>query len=311
MSQLHLPDSIGGLDDDLDLADAIEEYCTITGQTAATATKLANSAIAAIRESLVSDEEELCDNELLGATLMRSRPTAAAPYERRKNSAAQFHLRGTEANCHRVAQLCHVSTAATSYAARFGTLQFHYVHGFPSWILGDQRFRCAEARRLDGKPFPPRGRQGSRQAQFLQGSQQSWPVGIPLRDKDLSTFRAVLAVESGVDYLAALHFTLAAPRDCLPVAFLGPGAGSAASIHPEALSLLAGLRVRFYPHHHSGESSLRAMERRALQLIEHGCHCDAFSFAGLRRADGQPVKSLTDCIQIHPDDSVHLQELLP
>ena len=38
------------------------------------------------------------------------------------------------------------------------------------------------------------------------------------------------------------------------------------------------------------------------QLADAGADVDAFSLAGLRRMDGQPVKDLCDLAAIHPDD---------
>jgi hypothetical protein len=59
---------------------------------------------------------------------------------------------------------------------------------------------------------------------------------------------AILLVEGGPDYLAALHFALAQKRTgVLPVAILGRGQGLR-GLHPESLEHFRGRRTRIYPH---------------------------------------------------------------
>lgn len=160
---------------------------------------------------------------------------------------------------------------------------------------------------MDGKGFPPVGTLGERKAHTIRGSVKSWPVGLAVRGFATCEFRALLGVEGGPDYLSALHFTLHAKADCLPIAFLG--AGVAGAIHPEALPLINGRRVRFYPH--TDASGGAATRKWARQFADAGATVDAFSFAGLRRADGAPVKDLNDCNAIHSEDAHELAEVLP
>ncbi len=215
---------------------------------------------------------------------------------------------GTEADWQTLATFRNVALIATATAAQhLGTLLFGTVCGLPCWILADTRRLCAEARRMDGKLFPAVGTLGERKAHTLRGSVKSWPVGLAVKGYDLADFRAVLAVEGGPDYLSALHFALHGNADCLPIAFLG--AGVAGAIHPDALPLLRGRRVRFYPH--ADKSGGDAVGKWATQFAAIGAQQDAFSFAGLRKADGSPVKDLNDCNAIHPADAGELAEVLP
>jgi hypothetical protein len=213
---------------------------------------------------------------------------------------------GTEGDWRTLAQLRCISPFAPARASSLGTLRFGTVCGFRSWIITDRRRLCAEARRLDGQAFPAIGALAARKAHTIRGSVKSWPVGLCVRGFAVSDFRAVLAVEGSPDYLAALHFTLAAESDCLPIAFLG--AGAAGAIHPEALALLRGRRVRFYPHHEASGAGGRAVEKWASQLEGE---VDAYDFAGLRREDGEAVKDLNDCTRVHRDDRAELEGLLP
>lgn len=216
---------------------------------------------------------------------------------------------GTEADWRELANMRGLNWTTTAKASELGTLLFGTVFGLPSWILTDERRLCAEARRMDGEPFPAIGDLGKRKAHTIKGSVKSWPVGLSLREFTITDFRAVLIVEGGPDYLTAWDWTLRDAVDCLPVAFLG--AGTASAIHPGALDLMKGCRVRFYPHDDPNGAGLAAVEKWATQLRAIGATITAFSFTGLRKTDGSPVKDLNDCMFIHPADANQLEGLLP
>lgn len=216
---------------------------------------------------------------------------------------------GTEADWRALAVLRGLWWAAPAKASELGTLFFGTVCGFRCWILTDERRLCAEARRMDGEPFPVVGDLGERKAHTIKGSVKSWPVGLVVLGFKPSDFRALLAVEGGPDYLAALQVTLLDKSDCLPMAILG--AGTASSIHPDALNLMKGRRVRFYPHDDPNGTGGKAVEKWAAQVKGAGATVDAFSFAGLKKADSSKVKDLNDCAFIHPDHAPQLEGLLP
>lgn len=215
---------------------------------------------------------------------------------------------GTFADWQELAALRKIAVIAPATAAQhLGTLLFGTVCGCRSWILTDCRRLCAEARRMDGKLFTAVGNLGERKAHTIKGSMKAWPVGLAVRTFKPSDFRALLGVEGGPDYLAALDFTLHAHANCLPIAFLGAGAGGV--IHPDALRLLRTRRIRLYPH--TDSSGATAARKWARQIAANGATVDAFSFCGLRKADGSPVKDLNDCTQIHIEDAGELGGLLP
>lgn len=214
---------------------------------------------------------------------------------------------GTEADWRALAAKRGLWWAAPAKAAELGTLFFGTVCGHWCWILTDERRLCAEARRMDGKLFPSFGEVRERKAHTIRGSVKSWPVGLAVRRFHISDFRAVMIVEGGPDYIAALHFVLRGTSDCLPIAFLG--AGTASSIHPDAHALLLGRRGRFYQH--ADTSGNEAVRRWAAQLQTQEKAIDAFRFDGLRKMDGSSVKDLNDCVFIHPDDAWQLGGLLP
>lgn len=150
-----------------------------------------------------------------------------------------------------------------------GVLRFGNVCGCPCWIVTDETRRIAEARRLDGKPFPAVGTLGERKAHTIKGSTKAWPVGLRLRivPERLREF-AVVLVEGGPDLMAAYAALARLPmgaRDVHPVAMLG----TSATIALDALGAVAGRVVVILAH---GDDPGREAGRRwAKQLSGAGC----------------------------------------
>ncbi len=217
--------------------------------------------------------------------------------------------RGTAAELEAVARSRQLSPAAVALAQSLGTLRFGGVCGLPCWVLGDPARRIAEARRVDRQPFPAIGDLAERKAHTLRGSAKSWPVGVAVL-RSLPHFRAVMLVEGGPDYLAALHFCLEREvHDVLPVAMLGRSAGT--HIDGEALALLQGRRVRVYPHNDADGGGMTSSQIWAAQLAAQGCELDLYTLADLSRRDSQPVNDLNDCSLISATDEPQLNDLLP
>ena len=213
---------------------------------------------------------------------------------------------GTPEDWRQVAKIRRLRPYAAEVAASLGILRFGEVCGFPCWVLVEEG-RIAEARRLDGKPSPALGPLGERKAHTLRGSRKSWPLGASLLAE--SPEAAVLLVEGGPDWLAALHFLANEQRKgCVPVAMLG----RTTSISAEALPLFEGRRIRFYPHADQDGGGRQAARKWTAQLASAGAgRIDAFDFSGLFRRDGRPVSDLNDCTVIRPEDKPELSELLP
>lgn len=212
---------------------------------------------------------------------------SAAP---REIDAPAAKLReGTEAELNALASLRGLSVAVVELAAARGLLRFGEFRGQRAWFILDASRRVIQARRLDGQKWTANAK-----AWTLAGSQAAWPVGIG----EAESFPAVALCEGAPDLLAAFHFMDCEGReaDCAPVAMLG----GCARIHPDALPMFAGKRVRIFRH--SDPTGENAADRWAAQLAENGATVDAFRLDGLRRADGQPVNDLNDLAAIHPDD---------
>lgn len=206
---------------------------------------------------------------------------------------------GTEADLHALADLRNVSFAACWLARSVGLLHFGTWKDKPAWIVTDKARLNAQARRMDGELWEGIGKK----AQTLPGSWASWPLGIGTG----ANYPAFLLCEGGPDMLAALHFIHEADGEalCFPLAMLG----ASQRIHPDALPLLSGKRVRIFPH--TDEAGRAAADRWAAQLETVGATVDCADFAGLRKADGSPIEDLNDCTQIHPEDAHELKGLLP
>lgn len=202
---------------------------------------------------------------------------------------------GTAEMRQQVADTRHLSPDAVSLALGLHTLTFGSVRGHSCWILTDEEGRIAEARRMDGQPFPAEGGAlGERKAHTLPGSRKSWPVGVAALRR-IPNVRAILLVEGGPDYLAALHFAAEFGQwNVMPVAMLGRGT---TTLDPEAVELMRGRRVRIYAHRDADGGGLASARSWASQLASQGgCEVDIYQFDDeLQRIDGRPVKDLNDC----------------
>ena len=166
--------------------------------------------------------------------------------------------------------------------------------GLPCWIVTDSARSLAQARRVDGLPFPAYGRLAARKAHTIKGSVQSWPVGL----REAAVSPCVLLVEGGPDLLAACHCIAVSKRQSViaPVAMLG----AANRLSADALAMLAGKRVRIYPHADAAGEAAAALWTR--QLADAGAGtADAFRFDALRRGDGGLVKDLNDAVRVDAD----------
>lgn len=208
--------------------------------------------------------------------------------------------RGRADDLARLGDLRHLSWGALFIATSVGLLRFAHLRGQRAWIITDDERLNAQARRLDGQPWE----HIAAKAWTLPGSWASHPVGRRLAQN----YPKVLVVEGGPDLLAALDFVDREGQlcDCCPVAMLGASQRIPASAFP----IFAGKRVRIYPH--TDPPGMDGAQAWAAQLGQAGAaNIDAFGFAGLRRATGEPVEDLNDCTTIHADDAAQLKGLLP
>lgn len=173
-------------------------------------------------------------------------------------------------------------------------LRFATIADSPCWLVSDARRICAEARRLDGKPFPAVGSLAARKAHTLKGSTKSWPVGLlpGVKAERLRSLPLVL-MEGSPDLLAAYALLGVLPMDAMdvqPVAMLG----TSASISPEALQLMAGRHAVILAH--GDQAGSGAAKRWAGQLVGAGCRVKVRDLP-----DGQ---DLNDAVAAHGLDAM-------
>jgi hypothetical protein len=222
---------------------------------------------------------------------------------------------GSRAEFNALAGSRNISLKAVEIAHDMELLRFGSVKGYSSWIATDCSGWCAEARRLDRKPFPAcRSAQRElpeRKAHTIYGSKKTWPVGIEPQSEYRHAFDTIALVEGGPDLLAVIHFALKQNRlGILPVAILGRSAGSQ-GLHPAALEKFRGFRVRIFPHNDSDGLGIAHSLRWAKQLEQLGCKVDFFIFNGLQKGNGAPAKDLNDCVELATDFLPRLEEMFP
>ena len=255
-------------------------------------------------------EREACRRllEMAGgdtATAVPPRPRAklVPPPQRQLVLPVAMRL-GTQADLQAVADRRGLSLRGVAQASIRGLLWFATSRGCPSWIVTDGTRINAQARRVDGTVWE---HIGGAKAWTLPGSKAAWPIGT----REATKFPFVVLVEGGPDLLAAHHFIAREGRenDVAAVAMLG----SSNHIPGNALKLLAGKRVRLFPH--ADRAGQDAAGRWTGQLERVRCAVDAFRFDGLRRADSQAVKDLNDLVYLHPEcmeaERNELSEVLP
>jgi hypothetical protein len=223
--------------------------------------------------------------------------------------------KASRAELQQIADSRNIDHRVVEFAQDLGTLRVGEVCGYLSWVLLDASGLCAEGRRLNRKPYPAvineRVQLGERKAHTLRGSRKDWPVGLLPSAEYRKAVEAILVVEGGPDYLAALHFaTKQGKRGILPAAILGRGQGLR-GLHPDALEHFRAHRVRICPHNDSDGLGIAHALRWSKQLQQVGCEVDFFVFNGLRKADGSPAKDLNDCTQLAPQSMGKLEELFP
>jgi hypothetical protein len=201
---------------------------------------------------------------------------------------------GTSAELEQVAELRNLSVEGLQLATKCGLLWFATLKGQRAWIVTDSQRLNAQARRLDGGVWDHKD--GNPKAWTLAGSWAKWPVGV----NEAQPFPNLALCEGGPDLLAAFHFIHCEDRehDCTAVAMLGANL----DMHPDALPVFAGKRIRIFGHADANGAGRQAVDRWAAQLTEVGADVDAFDFTGLHKVDGSTVKDLNDCTSILADD---------
>lgn len=207
--------------------------------------------------------------------------------------------RGTASDVASLAELRGLGTRALEMAMDRGLLWFTEYYDYRAWLVTDQARRNAQLRRLDGGPWAS----GSK-VQGIRNNQASWPIGI----YEAATLPIIALCEGTPDLLAAFEMMMREARnDVAPVCITG----ASNLIHPDALPYFVGKRVRIFPHNELNQAGIKAAARWSVQLRQVGAIVDCFSFAGLVRPDGLPVKDLNDFCLINPADQINSPATAP
>ena len=192
-----------------------------------------------------------------------------------------------------------LSAEGVRLAAERGLLHFCAWKSAPAWVITDSARVNAQARRLDGQPWPAIGAK----AQTLPGSLAAWPIGT----HESKPYPVILLVEGGPDLLTGFHFIHAHRRakDTAVVAVLG----ASNVLASDSVALFAGKRVRIMVH--ADDAGRNAAEDWTKQLRTVGATVDAADFNGLRKADGTNIKDLNDLTSIDPKQSHEIENLIP
>ena len=237
------------------------------------------------------------------ATVRAVAPKPMPPRARRLILPVGMH-RGSHADLQALATLRGLSLAGIELADARGLVRFAPPRGCRSYIVTDRARVNAQARRMDGGLW---AHIGNKKAWTLPGSRAAWPIGT----HEAAAFPFVALVEGSPDLLAGHHFVTTEGReaDVAVVAVLG----AANAIPDDALAILAGKRIRIYPH--ADPAGRKAAVRWCGQLECVSCVVDAFRFDGLRRADGGAVGDLNDLANMDADafeaERNELSEVLP
>ena len=248
--------------------------------------------------------------ELAGGHIT-SAPRAARPQsppvEAKPKPVFPDFRNGTADEIKHLASRRNIGREGLDFASERGLLWFATLKGCPAWIVTDAARVNAQARRMDGQAWEHL--EARPKAYTLPGAWASWPIGI----MEAQPFLAIALCEGGPDFLAGHYAALweqathRTKRDvqCAPVAMLG----ASQRIHPDALPLFTGKRVRIFGH--DDEAGRGAVERWAAQLASAGADVDAFSFAGLRQTDAKPVKDLNDSLLMDTTSFAQVERMLP
>jgi hypothetical protein len=220
-------------------------------------------------------------------------PEAEDPTKAEQRAAWPKFIEPTTGDLGQIATLRGLGIEGLRLAVNRGILRVAYHHGHRSWIATDDSRMAAQARRLDGQPFPFFG--DLKKALNLPGSIGAWPVGVAALKPE---HHAVLVCEGGPDLLAAYHFIAAEGReaDASAVALMG----ASCRIRESELHRFEGRQVRICEQ--ADKAGRDATADWARQLHPHVERLDAIRFDGLRQADGKPVEDLNDLCRIHADD---------
>lgn len=157
-----------------------------------------------------------------------------------------------------------------------------------AWVILDSSRRSAQAKNMSGQAW------NCGKVKSLYGSWGDWTIGAP----DIGSRPIVVLCEGMPDFVAVL---CVAHLERIPLDAIAPVciAGAAHLIHADTLPHFAGKRVRIFAH--PDAAGQRSAQRWAKQLETVNAKVGRFTFHGIVRKDGVPVKDLADYLTLLDD----------
>lgn len=228
-------------------------------------------------------------SDLIPITRITS-PASPQPEQRQKPELPPMQ-RGDLKRLQVLASLRNLSVGGLQLASDRDLLHFALLHNLSAWIVTDAERVNAQARRMDGGLWQHLSEPAK--AWTLPGCWATWPIGI----REAQDFPIIALCEGSPDFLAAHHFIYAEERerDVAAVCITG----GTMKIHPDALPLFKGKRVRIYPHlDKTGQDSI---QRWTEQMESAGADVDFCDLSGIPTVTGGRVKDLNDLTQLDAD----------
>lgn len=227
--------------------------------------------------------------------IISGKPRLGRNRQQRKKEASQrtfesLELRpGNDTDLTCLSRLRNVTIEALEIATDRGLLWFYNSREGRAFVITDRTRKNVQARRLDGRPW----RWNKKKAWTLKGSAASWPIGL----QESAEFPCIAICEGGPDFLAAFHHALIAgvETEVAPICMTG----ASLAIPDECVGGFVEKHIRIFVH--DDEEGRLAGNRWAQQLRTADACIDGFTFDGLIRTDGLPVKDLCDMASIHVD----------
>jgi hypothetical protein len=198
--------------------------------------------------------------------------------------------RPTTEDLSRLADLRSVEPDALQIAVDCGFLwtTTHYKHR--AFVVTDQTRKNYRLRRLDGKRWETHT--GGPKAICTAGSQAGWPIGL----EESRDYLGVALCEGETDFLAAFGHMWASGVERLVAPVCITGASN--RLPKEAIASFIGKRVRIFVHDDPTGYDAAIKWKSQLAGI---ARVDRWSFRGLRKSNGEPVKDLNDLLLIDYD----------
>ncbi|MDR1457548.1 MAG: hypothetical protein LBI47_01715 [Puniceicoccales bacterium] len=205
--------------------------------------------------------------------------------------------KGTPSDFFQLAHTMDVNVYGIELADEDGILEFfnHSTNG-RCWSIVHRENFVRQDRRLDGLPFILSDKSVAK-ARTL--GFPGCPVGIPTNKP------IIMLVEGSSDILAAYSLIYAENMETMvtPVAMLG----ASNNIHRSSLRHFHGKHVIGFPDYDL--AGINGMSRWGKQLDGIAASFKVFSYAGLVRDDGQPIKDLRDFLRVDVDQWENEQDV--